>query len=82
MKILVIDIQGLIKQVFIRAFSKDNDVEILNAGFNSLNLINVFLQKFPDLVIIDENTARSNFGNSLNNVLNNISLPVVFIAQK
>ncbi len=81
MKILVIDIQGLIKQVFIRAFSKDNDVEILNAGFNSLNLINVFLQKFPDLVIIDENTARSNFGNSLNNVLNNISLPVVFIAQ-
>ncbi|WNY59498.1 CheB methylesterase domain-containing protein [Borreliella burgdorferi] len=81
MKILVIDIQGLIKQVFVRAFSKDNDVEILNAGFNSLNLINVFLQKFPDLVIIDENTARSNFGNSLNNVLNNISLPVVFIAQ-
>nr|WP_267508634.1 chemotaxis protein CheB [Borreliella garinii] len=81
MKILVIDIQGLIKQVFIRAFSKDNDVEILNAGFNSLNLINVFLQKFPDLVIIDENTAKSNFGNSLNNVLNNISLPVVFIAQ-
>ncbi|WP_151073596.1 CheB methylesterase domain-containing protein [Borreliella turdi] len=81
MKILIIDIQGLIKQVFIRAFSKDNDVEILNAGFNSLNLINVFLQKFPDLVIIDENTARSNFGNSLNNVLNNISLPVVFIAQ-
>lgn len=59
MKILVIDIQGLIKQVFVRAFSKDNDVEILNAGFNSLNLINVFLQKFPDLVIIDENTARS-----------------------
>ncbi len=48
MKILVIDIQGLIKQVFVRAFSKDNDVEILNAGFNSLNLINVFLQKFPD----------------------------------
>ncbi len=41
----------------------------------------MFLQKFPDLVIIDENTARSNFGNSLNNVLNNISLPVVFIAQ-
>lgn len=81
MKILVIDIQGLIKQVFVRAFSKDNDVEILNAGFNSLNLINVFLQKFPDLVIIDENTARSNFGNSLNNVLNNISLPIVFIAQ-
>ncbi|MCD2374037.1 chemotaxis protein CheB [Borreliella burgdorferi] len=81
MKILVIDIQGLIKQVFVRAFSKDNDVEILNAGLNSLNLINVFLQKFPDLVIIDENTARSNFGNSLNNVLNNISLPVVFIAQ-
>ncbi|MCD2398961.1 chemotaxis protein CheB [Borreliella burgdorferi] len=81
MKILVIDIQGLIKQVFVRAFSKDNDVEILNTGFNSLNLINVFLQKFPDLVIIDENTARSNFGNSLNNVLNNISLPVVFIAQ-
>ncbi|WNY65100.1 chemotaxis protein CheB [Borreliella carolinensis] len=81
MKILVIDIQGLIKQVFVRAFSKDNDVEILNAGFNSLNLINVFLQKFPDLVIIDENTARSNFGNSLNNVLNKISLPVVFIAQ-
>ncbi|WKC77195.1 CheB methylesterase domain-containing protein [Borreliella valaisiana] len=81
MKILVIDIQGLIKQVFVRAFSKDNDVEILNAGFNSLNLINVFLQKFPDLVIIDENTARSSFGNSLNNVLNNISLPVVFIAQ-
>ncbi|AJA90368.1 glutamate methylesterase [Borreliella chilensis] len=81
MKILVIDIQGLIKQVFVRAFSKDNDVEILNAGFNSLNLINVFLQKFPDLVIIDENTARSNFGSSLNDVLNNISLPVVFIAQ-
>ncbi|MBB6042555.1 CheB methylesterase domain-containing protein [Borreliella yangtzensis] len=81
MKILVIDIQGLIKQVFVRAFSKDNDVEILNAGFNSLNLINVFLQKFPDLVIIDENTAKSSFGNSLNNVLNNISLPVVFIAQ-
>ncbi|AHH06631.1 Protein-glutamate methylesterase [Borrelia crocidurae DOU] len=81
MKILVIDIQGLIRQVFVRAFSKDVDVEILNPGSNSLNLINVFLQKFPDVVIIDENTAKSHFGNSFNNVLNNISLPVVFIAE-
>ncbi|WP_024653470.1 CheB methylesterase domain-containing protein [Borrelia persica] len=81
MKILVIDIQGLIRQVFVRAFLKDVNVEILNPGSNSLNLINVFLQKFPDLVIIDENTAKSHFGNALNNVLNNISLPVVFIAE-
>ncbi|AHH08543.1 chemotaxis protein CheB [Borrelia anserina] len=81
MKILVIDIQGLIRQVFVRAFSKDLDVEVLNPGSNSLNLINVFLQKFPDLVIIDESTAKSHFGNALNNVLNNISLPVIFIAE-
>ncbi|AWG42934.1 glutamate methylesterase [Candidatus Borreliella tachyglossi] len=81
MKILIVDIQGLIRQVFVRAFNRDVDVEILNPGSNSLNLINVFLQKFPDLVIIDENTARSNFGSALNNVLNNISLPVVFIAE-
>ena len=81
MKILIVDNQGLIRQVFVRAFSKDLDVEVLNPGSNSLNLINVFLQKFPDLVIIDENSARSNFGSALNNVLNNISLPVVFIAE-
>ncbi|QMU99334.1 glutamate methylesterase [Borrelia sp. A-FGy1] len=81
MKILIVDNQGLIRQVFVRAFNKDLDVEVLNPGSNSLNLINIFLQKFPDLVIIDENTARSNFGNALNNVLNNISLPVVFIAE-
>ncbi|WP_024654836.1 chemotaxis protein CheB [Borrelia hispanica] len=81
MKILVIDIQGLIRQVFVRAFSKDADVEILNPGSNPLNLINIFLQKFPDVVIIDENTAKSHFGNALNNVLNNISLPVIFIAE-
>ncbi|AHE62885.1 CheB methylesterase domain-containing protein [Borrelia parkeri] len=81
MKILIIDIQGLIRQVFVRAFSKDINVEILNPGSNSLNLINVFLQKFPDLVIVDENAAKSHFGNALNNVLNNISLPVIFIAE-
>lgn len=81
MKILIIDIQGLIRQVFVRAFSKDLNVEILNPGSNSLNLINVFLQKFPDLVIVDENSAKSHFGNALNNVLNNISLPVIFIAE-
>ncbi|AGT27523.1 CheB methylesterase domain-containing protein [Borrelia miyamotoi] len=81
MKILIIDIQGLIRQVFVKAFSKDAGVEILNPGSNSLNLINVFLQKFPNLVIVDENTAKSHFGTALNNVLNNISLPVVFIVQ-
>ncbi|AHH10751.1 chemotaxis protein CheB [Borrelia coriaceae] len=81
MKILIIDIQGLVRQVFVRAFSKDASVEILSTGSNSLNLINVFLQKFPDLVIIDENTAKSHFGTALNNVLNNISLPVIFIAE-
>ncbi|AHH03563.1 Protein-glutamate methylesterase [Borrelia nietonii YOR] len=81
MKILVIDIQGLIRQVFVRTFAKDVDIEILNPGSNSLNLINVFLQKFPDLVIVVENTAKSHFGLALNNVLNNISLPVVFIAE-
>ncbi|BCR21169.1 CheB methylesterase domain-containing protein [Borrelia miyamotoi] len=81
MKILIIDIQGLIRQVFVKAFSKDAGVEILNPGSNSLNLINVFLQKFPTLVIVDENTAKSHFGTALNNVLNNISLPVVFIVQ-
>ncbi|BDU62759.1 chemotaxis response regulator protein-glutamate methylesterase [Candidatus Borrelia fainii] len=81
MKILIIDIQGLIRQVFVRAFSKDVNVEILNPGSNSLNLINVFLQKFPDLVIVDENAAKSHFGNALNNVLNNISLPIIFIAE-
>ncbi|UER67731.1 chemotaxis protein CheB [Borrelia sp. BU AG58] len=81
MKILVVDNQGLVRQVFVRAFKQDLDVEILNPGSNSLNLIKVFLQRFPDLVIIDENTARSNFGSALENVLNNISLPVVFIAE-
>ncbi|UGQ16239.1 chemotaxis protein CheB [Borrelia sp. RT5S] len=81
MKILIVDNQGLIRQIFVRAFSQDLDVEILNPGSNSLNLINVFLQKFPDLVIIDESTAKSNFGSALENVLNNISLPVVFIAE-
>ncbi|AHH04842.1 Chemotaxis response regulator protein-glutamate methylesterase of group 3 operon [Borrelia miyamotoi] len=81
MKILIIDIQGLIRQVFVKVFSKDAGVEILNPGSNSLNLINVFLQKFPNLVIVDENTAKSHFGTALNNVLNNILLPVVFIVQ-
>ncbi|WKC58119.1 chemotaxis protein CheB [Borrelia sp. P9F1] len=81
MKILIVDNQGLIRQIFVRAFSQDLDVEVLNPGSNSLNLINVFLQKFPDLVVIDENTAKSNFGSALENVLNNISLPVVFIAE-
>ncbi|BCR21987.1 chemotaxis protein CheB [Borrelia sp. HM] len=81
MKILIIDIQGLIRQVFVKAFSNDANVEILNPGFNSLNLINVFLQKFPNVVIVDENTAKSHFGIALNNVLNNISIPVVFITQ-
>ncbi|WP_421622653.1 chemotaxis protein CheB [Borrelia sp. MN22-0132] len=81
MKILIIDIQGLIRQVFVRTFSRDVNVEILNPGSNSLNLINVFLQKFPDLVIVDENAAKSHFGNALSNVLNNISLPVIFIAE-
>ena len=81
MKILIIDIQGLIRQVFVKAFFNDANVEILNPGSNSLNLINVFLQKFPNVVIVDENTAKSHFGIALNNVLNNISIPVVFIAQ-